>query len=68
MEKNYLYSEALNAAACDGDGCDTWSREPQQHGFMLLVWGESKITFCSADCLLKFVADHSIPMVVIPND
>jgi hypothetical protein len=65
---NYLYSEALNAAACDGDGCDTWTREPETHGFVMLVWGDAKFTFCSADCCLRYLADHSEPMVVIPNE
>lgn len=58
----------MNAAACDGPGCDTWSREPEQHGFMELIWGPSRYLFCSGDCCLKYLADHSTPLVVIPND
>jgi hypothetical protein len=65
---NYLYTEALNAAACDGDGCQTWSRNPEEHGFVLLVWGDTKFTFCSPDCCLKHLATYSTPLEVISNE
>ena len=55
-----------NAAACDGPECNTWSREPEDHGFMELVWGPSRYVFCSGDCAMKFLAEKTTPVVVIP--
>lgn len=56
----------MNAAACDGPECDTWSREPENHGFLELIWGARRFIFCSTDCCLKYLADNSSPMIVIP--
>ena len=56
---------ARNAAVCDADECDTWTREPEMHGFLQLVWGELVLLFCSPDCTLKWLATNSTPMEVI---
>jgi hypothetical protein len=54
-----------NAAACEADGCDTWTLEPEQHGFIEIVWGDERMVYCSVDCLLKDVASRSKPIEVI---
>ena len=35
---------------------------------MQLTWGTGVYMFCSADCCLRYLADNSTPMVVVPND
>jgi hypothetical protein len=50
-----------NAAACDRDSCDTWSREPEVHGFLEVAWGTQRLVFCSVDCLLSEMARRSEP-------
>jgi hypothetical protein len=51
-----------NACACEADGCDTWTKEPEQHGFIEIVWGDERMVYCGADCLLKDVARRTTPM------
>lgn len=67
MSRQSLYPEPLtrNAAACDTDGCDTWSREPEQHGFLEVVWGDMRLLYCSPDHLLKDIASVSKPLEII---
>ena len=55
-----------NAALCERDGCDTFSTEPEAHGFLMLVWGDRRYLFCKPDCLLRWLADHSEPTMEIP--
>ena len=51
-----------NAAACDY--CNTWSREPEDHGFLEVVWGHDRLLFCRVDCLLLGMAERGGPPVV----
>ena len=41
-----------DATHCDREGCDTWSRHPENHGFLTVNWvGSSRLArkdFCSA--------------------
>jgi hypothetical protein len=50
-----------NAAACDRESCDTWSREPEAHGFLEVAWGRHRLLFCCVDCLLTELAQRSEP-------
>ncbi|HEX6886463.1 MAG TPA: hypothetical protein VF143_00030 [Candidatus Nanopelagicales bacterium] len=50
-----------NAAACDHRSCDTWSREPEAHGFLEVVWGPQRLLFCGVDCLLTELAMRTEP-------
>jgi hypothetical protein len=53
-----------NAAACDGPGCNTWSRVPEEHGFMMLVWGAPWV-FCSGDCAMRWLSENTKPLEVV---
>lgn len=55
-----------NAAACDHRTCDTWSREPEAHGFLEVVWGPHRLLFCSVDCLLTELAMRTQPSSSLP--
>lgn len=54
-----------NAAACDADGCDTWSREPEAHGFIEVIWGDQRSVYCKPDCLLQDIARRTAPTITI---
>ena len=59
------------ATHCDREGCGTWSRHPENHGFLTVNWvGSSRLArkdFCSWDCILRYGATKP-PMEVIGND
>lgn len=55
-----------NACACDHADCDTWSRDPEAHGFLEVVWGQDRLLFCSIDCLLLELADRTGPTERLP--
>lgn len=59
------YELFRNAAACDGPGCGTWSRAPEEHGFMMLVWGDAALLFCSGDCSMRWLAENTKPLEVV---
>lgn len=48
-----------NAAACEADDCQTWSRFPEEHGFVELRWPDRAVTFCSPGCALKWLATYA---------
>ena len=54
---------ARNASACDHGPCDTWTRNPEDHGFIEVIWGTDRLVFCGIDCLLKELAQRSEPMI-----
>ena len=59
-----------DAIHCDRNGCDTWSRNPEAHGFINVnPWGDwsDKRDFCSWDCVIAYGATKP-PLVVVPND
>lgn len=59
-----------DAIHCDRQGCDTWSRNPEDHGFLAVNWwGDwgSKKDFCSWDCVLAYGMTKP-PLVAVPND
>ena len=59
-----------DAIHCDRDGCETWSKKPEYHGFLAVNWwGDwgSKKDFCSWDCVLAYGATKP-PLVVVRND
>lgn len=60
-----------DATHCDREGCDTWSRSPDSHGFLTVNWwgGDwtDKKDFCSWDCLLAYAATKPA-LEVIVND
>jgi hypothetical protein len=51
-----------NATHCLREGCDTWSYEPIQHGFVIIVWGGVETAYCGADCMLLDVAKRTTPV------
>jgi hypothetical protein len=55
-----------NATACDRSGCGTWSRSPEEHGFLEVVWGSQRLGFCGVDCLLQELAQRSQPSMTMP--
>lgn len=54
-----------NASACDHGPCDTWTRHPEEHGFVEVIWGTDRLVFCGIDCLLRELAQRSQPTVTI---
>ena len=52
----------FNGAHCEAPHCESWSIFPQEHGFLVVLWGDSHIVYCSTDCLLKGIAARSSPM------
>ena len=59
-----------DAIHCDRNGCDTWSRNPEDYGFINLnPWGDwsDKKDFCSWDCVIAYGATKP-PLVVVRND
>ena len=54
-----------NACTCDHDLCETWTRVPEEHGFVEVIWGADRLVFCGIDCLLKELAGRSQPTVTI---
>lgn len=62
-------TEMADAIHCDRDGCDTWTRNPEDHGFLAVNWwGDwgSKKDFCSWDCVLAYGMTKP-PLEVIEN-
>jgi hypothetical protein len=55
----------FNATHCLRAGCDTWSYEPIEHGFIVIIWGGVETAYCSTDCLLVDVAARTAPTEVI---
>lgn len=64
MKLSARYPEPItrNAAACEADGCETWTLEPEQHGFIEIVWGDERMVYCGTNCLLRDVARRSSPV------
>ncbi len=59
-----------DAMHCDVEGCDTWSRSPEEHGFLSVNWwGDyaSRLDFCSWDCILAY-GMRKPPLGAVPND
>jgi hypothetical protein len=54
-----------NACACDHGPCETWTRFPEDHGFVEVVWGTDRLVFCGIDCLLAELAQRSQPTVTV---
>jgi hypothetical protein len=54
-----------NASMCEGPGCDTWSREPEDHGFLMLTWDNEKLPFCSGDCAMRWLSENTKPVEVL---
>jgi hypothetical protein len=55
-----------NATVCDQRACDTWTRTPEEHGFVEVIWGTERLAFCGIDCLLQELAQRSQPSISIP--
>jgi hypothetical protein len=62
MLHEYPETITRNAAVCEAEGCDSWTREPEHVGFVEAVWGAERIVFCSIDHLLRELARRSTPM------
>ena len=58
-----IYPEPItrNAASCDADECDSWSREPEAHHYLEVVWGDERLIFCCSNCLLVEMARRTKP-------
>jgi hypothetical protein len=54
-----------NATHCLNPGCDSWSFQPIEHGFIIILWDGIETAYCGADCLLKDVAGRTAPTEVI---
>lgn len=67
MKLSARYPEPItrNAAACEADGCDTWTMEPEQHGFIEIIWGDERMVYCKPDCLLRDIAQRTAPTTTI---
>lgn len=50
-----------NASHCQRDGCTTWSLEPEEHGFLDVLWPPAHLIFCSPDCLITHMATTTTP-------
>lgn len=48
-----------NVTACDADECNTWSRDPEEHGFLELRWPGRVVSFCSPGCALRWLAVYT---------
>jgi hypothetical protein len=57
-----------NATHCLREGCDTWSYEPIEHGFVIMIWSGIETAYCSTDCLLLDVAARTAPSEVIGGE
>lgn len=62
----------FNAAHCEGPGCDTWSRSPKEHGFVVIHWpnpdGDTEnhySVYCCVDCMMKDAVARFAPIEVI---
>jgi hypothetical protein len=55
-----------NATACDHSACGTWTRSPEEHGFVEVLWGPERLGFCGIDCLIRELAQRSQPSISIP--
>jgi hypothetical protein len=51
---------------CDQRACGTWTRTPEEHGFVEVIWGAERLAFCGIDCLLQELAQRSQPSISIP--
>ena len=59
----------LTRNACICDHCnETISREPEEHGFLQVTWGDEHLVFCCVHCLLLGMTerDRGGPMEAIP--
>lgn len=54
-----------NASVCDHGPCDTWTRHPEDHGFLTVWWGDLPLVFCSPDHVIAHLAATTEPMEVI---
>lgn len=51
-----------NAIACEADECQTWSRDPEAHGFLEIRWAGDAVrvvSFCSPGCALRWLATYA---------
>ena len=55
----------FNAVHCLRPGCDTWTFEPEEHGFIILIWDGIETAYCSTDCVLVDIAQRSEPTETI---
>lgn len=51
-----------NATQCAA--CPTWSREPEQHHFLEVVWGGERLAFCGAACAMRHLANFLVDTVL----
>lgn len=63
MRTGSMFMEPItrNAAACEADGCNMWTRNPEQLGFIEVVWADERSLYCSVGCMLRDVAKRVTP-------
>jgi hypothetical protein len=53
------------AKHCDQDGCDTWSTDPEAHGFITVTGSNLELHFCCFDHAGRYMLGNSSPTEVI---
>lgn len=54
-----------NALHCDTDGCDTWTTDPDDHGFVTVTGKGLELHFYCLDHAGKYMMSNSSPTEVI---
>ena len=57
----------MNACHCLRPGCDTWSYEAIEQGFIIIIWDGIETAYCSSDCMITDIAQRTQPTETIPG-